>query len=345
MNNKINLSQLAELLAQAGGMSKTASEQFVKTFFDIISQGVLAEGLVKVKGFGTFKLLQMENRESINVNTGERFTIEGHQKISFTPDAELKERINKPFAAFEIVEINEEQATQLGDIETSYSEDPSADEPEPIVEPQVRDVTQRVITRVFLKFVVWILSIILLLGMAGFLFWPVIGPKVMDLLNLEQAEKTNVTVPVRQKPVMTVKNVESEKRDMEEPVKPVEEAVQQPDTPVQILKQEPEPSVKPEPADKENVKKAKENVQFIALTKEDQAKSLASFSEADTVNYKVTGLLAVHTVQEGETLTKLALKYYGSKKLWPYLAQYNDMKSINNMNTGCEIKIPKLATK
>lgn len=345
MNNKINLSQLAELLAQAGGMSKTASEQFVKTFFDIISQGVLAEGLVKVKGFGTFKLLQMENRESINVNTGERFTIEGHQKISFTPDAELKERINKPFAAFEIVEINEEQATQLGDIETSYSEDPSADEPEPIVEPQVRDVTQRVITRVFLKFVVWILSIILLLGMAGFLFWPVIGPKVMDLLNLEQAEKTNVTVPVRQKPVVTVKNVESETRDMEEPVKPVEEDVQQPDTPVQIVKQEPEPSVKPEPADKENVKKAKENVQFIALTKEDQAKSLASFSEADTVNYKVTGLLAVHTVQEGETLTKLALKYYGSKKLWPYLAQYNDMKSINNMNTGCEIKIPKLATK
>ena len=81
MNNKINLSQLAEMLAQVGGMSKTASEQFVKTFFDIISQGVLSEGLVKVKGLGTFKLLQMEDRESINVNTGERFTIEGHQKI------------------------------------------------------------------------------------------------------------------------------------------------------------------------------------------------------------------------------------------------------------------------
>ena len=117
MDNKINLSQLAELLAQAGGMSKAASEQFVKNFFDIISQTVLTEGLVKVKGLGTFKLVQMEDRESVNVNSGERFTIEGHQKISFVPDAELKDRINKPFAAFETVEITEEQAAQLGKTE------------------------------------------------------------------------------------------------------------------------------------------------------------------------------------------------------------------------------------
>ena len=90
MDNKINLSQLADLLSQAGGMSKAASEQFVKNFFDIISQSVLSEGLVKVKGLGTFKLVQMEDRESVNVNSGERFTIEGHQKISFIPDADLK---------------------------------------------------------------------------------------------------------------------------------------------------------------------------------------------------------------------------------------------------------------
>ena len=346
MNNKINLSQLAEMLAQVGGMSKTASEQFVKTFFDIISQGVLSEGLVKVKGLGTFKLLQMEDRESINVNTGERFTIEGHQKISFTPDAELKERINKPFSAFETVVISEEQAEQLGDdIETSYSEDPTADDVEPKVEPQVKDVTQKRITRVFLKFIVWILSIILLLGIAGYLFWPVIGSQVMDILNLKRFEKANVTVTARPKPSVTVKDSESEKRDAEEPAKPVEEAVQQTEATVLPVAPASEPEVKPEPAVKENVRPAKENVQFVALTKEDQAKSLASFTEADTVNYKVTGLLAVHTVQEGETLTKLALKYYGTKKLWPYLAQYNDMKSINNMNTGCEIKIPKLAAK
>ena len=345
MNNKINLSQLAEMLAQVGGMSKTASEQFVKTFFDIISQGVLSEGLVKVKGLGTFKLLQMEDRESINVNTGERFTIEGHQKISFTPDAELKERINKPFAAFETVVISEEQAAELGDIETSYSEDPSADDIEPKVEPQVKDVTQKRITRVFLKLIVWILSIILLLGIAGYLFWPVIGSQVLDILNLKRFEKANVTVTTRQNPVVTVKDIESENRVAEEPVKPVEEAVQQPEETAQTVAPESEPAVRPEPAVKENVKQTKENVQFVALTKEDQAKSLASFTEADTVNYKVAGLLAVHTVQEGETLTKLALKNYGTKKLWPYLALYNDMKSINNMNTGCEIKIPKLAAK
>ena len=118
MDNKINLSQLADLLAQAGGMSKTASEQFVKNFFDIIAQNVLTEGLVKVKGLGTFKLVQMEDRESVNVNSGERFTIEGHQKISFTPDADLRERINKPFAAFETVEITEEQAAEIDKMES-----------------------------------------------------------------------------------------------------------------------------------------------------------------------------------------------------------------------------------
>ena len=90
MDNKINLSQLAERLAQDGGISKAASEQFVKNFFDIITQNVISDGLVKVKGLGTFKLVQMEDRESVNVNTGERFTIEGHQKISFIPDPDLK---------------------------------------------------------------------------------------------------------------------------------------------------------------------------------------------------------------------------------------------------------------
>ena len=122
MDNKINLSQLADLLSQAGGMSKAASEQFVKNFFDIISQSVLSEGLVKVKGLGTFKLIDMEDRESVNVNTGERFTIEGHQKISFIPDADLKDRINKPFASFETVEITEDQADKLTKMEQEQSQ-------------------------------------------------------------------------------------------------------------------------------------------------------------------------------------------------------------------------------
>ena len=123
MDNKINLSQLAERMAQEAGMSKAAAEQFVKNFFDIISQNVLTEGIVKVKGFGTFKLIQMEDRESVNVNTGERFTIEGHQKIAFIPDADLKERVNKPFAAFETVPITEEQAAVIGKMEESEKEE------------------------------------------------------------------------------------------------------------------------------------------------------------------------------------------------------------------------------
>ena len=126
MDNKINLSQLAERLAQEGGMSKAAAEQFVKNFFDIISQRVLVEGLVKVKGLGTFKLIQMEDRESVNVNTGERFTIDGHQKISFVPDADLKDRINKPFAAFDTVEISKEQAEALSRMDEEEEQETAA---------------------------------------------------------------------------------------------------------------------------------------------------------------------------------------------------------------------------
>ena len=106
-------SQLTDLFIQASGLNKNLSEQFVRSFFEIISENVMKGETVKIKGFGTFKLIQMDSRESINVNTGERIVIEGHQKISFLPDATLKDAINKPFAAFETVELNDQQVAAL----------------------------------------------------------------------------------------------------------------------------------------------------------------------------------------------------------------------------------------
>jgi nucleoid DNA-binding protein/flagellar basal body-associated protein FliL len=334
MDNKINLSQLAERLSQEGGMSKAAAEQFVKNFFDIISQRVLSEGLVKVKGLGTFKLLQMEDRESVNVNTGERFTIDGHQKISFVPDADLKERINKPFAAFETVVITEEQAAQLARMDTE-TENAPAQEPaakpakaakakaaakEETQEPKVKDVTQKKGTRCLLKIILWIVITILVIGLGLFMLWPVIGNNVLEVLERNYLD--------RNKTEMVADSVKTAAPVQE--VAPVKEAA--PEKPAA------QPAAKPaaQPAQK---------YPTIQLNSKDQAKDLSEFTMDDVNNFSMEGVLATHTLAKGETITRVALKYYGSKKLWPYIAKYNNIKDPTKLHEGTVIKVPVLKAK
>lgn len=328
MDNKINLSQLAELLSQAGGMSKAASEQFVKSFFDIISQRVLDEGVVKVKGLGTFKLLQIEDRESVNVNTGERFTIGGHQKISFVPDADLKDRINKPFSAFETVAITAEQAAEISDMEA-----PARQKSEP-VQPKVKDVTQKRSTRFWLRLLIWIFSIILVLVPTVILMWPVIGCKLLSIFDREITGKEQVVTVQETDSINAAPAKEIESAQIVQPVQ--EEA--------KPVKDEAKPAAKPA-ADPARTQPAKQVTQSFSLNKEDQAKDLSLFTKADTVNYRIVGRLTVHTMQKGETLTILALQYYGSKKLWPYIAKYNSYSNFNKMQPGSVIYIPKLGNK
>lgn len=363
MDKKINLTQLADLLSQTGGMSKSASEQFVKNFFDIISQSVLSEGLVKVKGLGTFKLLQMEDRESVNVNTGERFTIEGHQKISFTPDSDLKEIINKPFAAFETVEITSEQADTLISMDTVSQQEEKSDESseeiakeeipaaaqekgtvvedvsqEPVnesdndekVEPTVKDVTQKRGVRFLIKLLIWILAILLILPLALYLFWPLIGNSVLefverDIKNRHKTEYVADSTVIVSKPVM--------------------------ETAPNQIQVEPQPSM---PTATTPAKPAASSVTTgqgsseypaVRLNSADAAKDLKEFTEADTLNFIMDGDLTVHTLKSDDTITKLALKYYGTKKLWPYIVKYNNIKDAGKLHEGAKIRIPVLKAK
>ena len=358
MDNKINLSQLADLLSQAGGMSKSASEQFVKNFFDIISQNVLSDGLVKVKGLGTFKLLDMEDRESVNVNTGERFTIEGHQKISFTPDSDLKERINKPFAAFETVEISEEQANEIAKMDAE-ADAPKADAPKAETAkkeatkkeaakkevarkdaPAVKDVTQKKSTRIILKAALWLCCIVVILFVSGYVFWPLIGSKLLELSDryitdgkeIEMiSDSTSTAQPYKAEPVKA------------EPVKA--EPVKTEPVKTEPVKAEP---AKATPAKAEPVKA--EPVQAIKtlkvkLTASDEAKDLSEFTRDDVVNYVIDGDLDLYTLQKGETLTQVALKYYGSKKLWPYIVKYNNISDPGKLQPGARIRVPVLKSK
>ena len=127
------MAELADMLAQKAGISKREAQQFLTDFVETIQDGVNNDKLVKIKGLGTFKVIDVDARESVNVNTGERVTIDSHQKLTFTPDAAMKELVNKPFSQFETVVLND--GVEFDD-EPEVEEPTIAEEtPEPVVEP------------------------------------------------------------------------------------------------------------------------------------------------------------------------------------------------------------------
>lgn len=151
MATKINLQQLAKKLAQKKNITQKDADAFLKEFFDSIVQNVTTDKLVKVKGLGTFKLVEVLDRESVNVNTGERIVIPGHSKLSFTPENALRDLINKPFADFQAVALNEgtsieemekvpeeDQTSQLSSEEDSIPADDEKPEvvPQPVQAPE-----------------------------------------------------------------------------------------------------------------------------------------------------------------------------------------------------------------
>ena len=105
--DRISIQDIASVLTVKSGLKKKDAERFATTIFEVVKDGLESDRLVKIKGFGTFKVIDIEARESVNVNTGERVLIEGHSKVTFTPDTAMKELVNKPFSQFETVVLNE----------------------------------------------------------------------------------------------------------------------------------------------------------------------------------------------------------------------------------------------
>ncbi len=432
MDNKINFQQLVEQYAQASGMSKNGSEQFVKSFFDTVSDGVLEEGLVKIKGLGTFKLVEIEDRESVNVNTGERIIIEGRRKINFIPEAGLKDYINKPFSAFDTIRLNDNQLNELARMEhesksgDSESENVPAESPAvdtakeksddkpkrekvkddeiarkvaavkamakeketavqettdvvlvgpmlPSVGPNDREIHRLpIFVTVILKILAWVLSIIVALWVIVYAVWPAVAVAIFR--DMEEERKYNHASAVQQRleyeqlmslyddSVHTVTcTTESAMNDSTsidtvsenvsqavvesvsetESASKTETAVQQPVVrqPKAVMKA----SATGKPAVEKTVAESVANGSLVLLDS-DEKRELSEYTEADTVNYRIAGLLAEHVVQPGETLSRLALKYYGTKKLWPYIAKFNKA-DMNRINTNDVIRIPVLVNK
>lgn len=137
--SKNSLNGLADKLAEKSGLSQIEAELFIRKMFDVCHQGLVADKIVKMRWLGTFKVTSVKERESVDVNTGERIVIEGRDKISFTPDNILKEIVNKPFAQFETVIVND--GVDFESIDKKYEDsledeeqEESLEKPKPIIE-------------------------------------------------------------------------------------------------------------------------------------------------------------------------------------------------------------------
>ena len=200
---KVSVAWIAEAIAGKHGLTQKDAEQFVATFFDLINEALHEEKMVKVKGLGTFKVIDVRERESINVNTGERVVIESHGKISFTPDPIMRDLVNKPFAQFETVMLNDDvDIEELNAV--SVDEEPLA-----IVDEQPQEVEEEP-------------------NVAA------AGPEVVDeqpLMNEDQSQEETVPQPQEvEEPIVDVVGQTVE----EEPEQVVEEE------PEQVVEEEPE---------------------------------------------------------------------------------------------------------
>lgn len=337
MENKITLSQLARTLAQKMGMPQKKAEAFLKEFFDSIAENVKTDKLVKVKGLGTFKLIDVNDRESVNVHTGERIVIPGHSKLSFTPEASLRDAVNRPFADFQTVVINDE--TNLEDMERVPQE-----EPEAVVEPEV--VEQQEEPEVALEQESAAEQVTPSAEESEEL--PSVEPEKSEPEPVVEVEEEVVAVPDEKKeePVKqeTVKEEQKKPRGGAKTFvmivvalllcvfsyfvghysllegllpKQKQESVKQ-----QVVEAAPD-TIKAEPVQVEPV----EEVQY---------------AQVPDGKYKIVGTRKTHVMKPGDYITRIALKEYGDKEMAQYIIVHNAFSNPDKVPIGQEIKLPEL---
>lgn len=405
INEKVTIQDLANLLFEKHGMSKKDAELFIKGMFDLVEEALATEKYVKIKGLGVFKLTEVDSRESINVNTGERIEIQGHTKVSFTPDSALKELINKPFSHFETVLLNE--GVQLEDTKVETEEDVNE-----VVEPKV--VEEKIITKVeeernvpeeeciipteeTIVETVAPETEVVKEEVVPELETP--APVVNVVTEADDSQEVDDKVEDTETVEITELPVPEETISTEEiPEESVQEETKAPD----VVEEEPivsqptpdktnrglvlitilliliiiggaywlffrpaDNGVKEELIEKESIEKIDTIVKEVveaqpidtvvvekAATSEEKQPAVVKSEEkvaslSDTTAYVIVGTKTTHTLQNGETIIRVALKYYGAKNFWPYIAKHNEktIKNANNVPVGTKLLIPELAPK
>ena len=393
MNEKITLQDLINLFSEKQGMNKKDAEVFVRTMFELIEEALATEKYVKIKGFGTFKLTEVDSRESVNVNTGERIEIQGHTKISFTPDATMKDLINKPFSHFETVVLNEGVELEDTPIETSeeivqeeiisetiIAEEPAIVEepqPEPIVETLAEEETiveeptveEQTIEEPISEETIEEETIV---------EEPTIEESTVEdsvaeepiteepvITEIQTPEEKQTEEPVVEKQEETEKYVSTEEKKVKNTnrilwgvivvlvliilfgvfwmfLRPTEDTKTPSVPPVQEEIAVPVPAVEEVKPQKDTLK----TVQFIELSADELRKERVP-SFADTLDYQIAGTQEEYTLQKGETIIRVSVKFFGTKKYWPYIVKHNldVLPDPDNIPAGVQLKIPKLVEK
>lgn len=312
MNNRLNIQDLAGLLSERTGKDKGEVERFLRDFISVVSEGVYTDKIVKVKGLGTFKIISVEKRESIHVNTGERFLIPGHYKFSFLPDKDLREQVNKPFSIFETTEISENVSFSDMDesVEEKETEDESVEEVMPDKEIPLADTRPK--------------------------------EKPEPILEPEPVREPQPVVepsPVQERPE------ERARRKPEE--KGVLMIVAFLIIVISVFFYLGRSNWKPAPAQEEVITEAKDTAKDTAqesawmLHPDSVAEEAPRTDPAPYVKPEPKPLGQVR-IKHGDRLTVIALEYYGNKLFWVYIYQHNKavIKDPNNVPIGTVIEIP-----
>ena len=409
MNKKIILPELIDKFSEKLGMNRKDAELFVKSMLDLVVEALENEKYVKVKGLGTFKLTEVESRESVNVNTGERIEIQGHTKVSFTPDTTMKDLINKPFAHFESVVLNdgvELEDTPIDNIveENIVNEVPVIDEikPEPIVgtpapteEPveEAPAAEEATVEEPAMEETIAEETIVEIPAAEAATEEEIVTEETViteEVVTEVQAEEPIPEEPSEEaSPMVETEAKEEPQPEMAETKEEVEEkpvfieekiATESKEKSINrilwgvivvlvliilfgaywmFFRSEETPEVKPvvpvqeeqmaEPAPVAEEKPQEETlkiVQFIELSEEELRKERVP-SFADTLDYQIVGTQEEYTLQKGETIIRASVRFFGTKKFWPYIVKHNMdvLPDPDNIPAGIRIKIPKLVEK
>ena len=374
MDTKINLSQLAKQLASKKNISQRSAEAFLREFFDSIIQNVTTDKLVKVKGLGTFKLIEVLDRESINVNSGERIVIPGHTRLSFTPDTMLRDLVNKPFADFQTVVINE--GTNIEEMERIDREEgmPAAEKENEGEETNtsMSDIEEQEFeTETKQKAEQNIESI----------------PSVEPKQESEDRAKTEIELEPEQEPALE----SASQLDSEPVVIPESEAKQTSEPTLEpivkiraltgaeigaltlgiillcifsyvvgfyrLLSHEPNPSRKRMP--KTEISRVSYKTPTTQTFVKDTLPAVPdpavpdisvrqvnqdgeSLAQVPGGRYRIIGTRKTHVMKSGDYLTKMALQEYGNKNFVYYIVVHNGIKNPDNVPVGMVIKLPEL---
>jgi len=397
MNEKITLQDLVNLLCEKQGINPKDAELFVRSMFELIEEALAKDKYVKIKGLGTFKLTEVESRESVHINTGERIEIQGHTKISFTPDTTMKDLINKPFAHFEPVVLNEGVELEETPVENATDEAPIIEEPqpepiaeipapiekpveEPVAEESIAEepvVEEQPTEETITEEVIAIEE-------------PIVEEPILEEPALEESTEEEVpTIEPQQEIIETKEEVTENPESIEE--NPSEEKVMETIVEEKVVEESKEksinrilwgiivvlvliilfgaywmffrsedtPEVTPAPpvqeelvetpapiAEEKPQEETPKTVQFIELSEEELRKERVP-SFADTLDYQIVGTQEEYTLQKGETIIRASVRFFGTKKYWPYIVKHNMdvLPDPDNIPAGIRIKIPKLVEK